>query len=171
LDLRVGINRLREGLDMPEVALVGILDADKEGFLRSDRSLIQTIGRDARNVNGRAILYADKITGSMKRAMDETERRRKKQLEFNEQHNIQPKGIQKKIVDILDAIYSTKSKSKTKLKVADVRKTFDVDASDEKSLWALVEKLETEMRNAAKDLEFERAADLRDQIVELKRRL
>ncbi len=170
-DVLVGINLLREGLDMPEVSLVAILDADKEGFLRSDRSLIQTIGRAARNINGRAILYADKMTGSMQRSMDETARRRTKQIEFNKLNNIQPKGIDKKIVDIMDGVYSNKAKSKSKLKVADIRKKYDVDAPEGKDLWKHIEELEQEMRKAAKDLEFERAASIRDQIVELKRKV
>lgn len=170
-DVLVGINLLREGLDMPEVSLVAILDADKEGFLRSDRSLIQTIGRAARNVNGRAILYADKITGSMQRSIDETERRRKKQLDFNEQHNIQPKGIDKKVTDIMDLAYSSKAKSKSKLKVADIRKKYDVDVPEGKDLLKHIAQLENDMRDAAKDLEFEKAAAIRDQITELKTRI
>ena len=169
-DVLVGINLLREGLDMPEVSLVAILDADKEGFLRSDRSLIQTIGRAARNVNGRAILYAEKVTGSMQRSIDETARRREKQLHFNEKHNIQPKGIEKNIADIMGGVYTNKAKSKAKLKVADIRKKYDVDMPEGKDLWKHIETLEQEMRNAAKDLEFERAAALRDQITELKTR-
>jgi excinuclease ABC subunit B len=109
-DVLVGINLLREGLDIPEVSLVAILDADKEGFLRSERSLIQTIGRAARNVRGKAILYADKVTDSMRRAMGETERRRSKQIAFNKTHGIEPKGVQKRIKDIIDGVYDVKEK-------------------------------------------------------------
>jgi excinuclease ABC subunit B len=157
-DVLVGINLLREGLDIPEVSLVGILDADKEGFLRSDRSLIQTIGRAARNLHGRAILYADRITPSMQRAMDETGRRRAKQLAFNEQHGIVPVGINKKIKDLIDGVYDVESERK-KL-VDDAR----VAMMDEKSLAREIKRLEKEMQEAARNLEFELAARLRDQL-------
>ncbi|MFL0799762.1 MAG: excinuclease ABC subunit UvrB [Agarilytica sp.] len=167
-DVLVGINLLREGLDMPEVALVAIFDADKEGFLRSDRSLIQTIGRAARNVNGHAILYADKITGSMQRAMDETARRRKKQTEFNEANGITPKGIVKSVADIMEGARAPGSKPGSRKKVAEKRKDYQVDVPDGKSLWEHIEVLEKEMFTAAKDLEFEKAAELRDQIQKLK---
>ncbi len=167
-DVLVGINLLREGLDMPEVSLVAILDADKEGFLRSDRSLIQTIGRAARNVRGRAILYADNVTGSMQRAIDETERRRTKQLAYNEQHGVVPKGIEKKVTDIMQGVYSTKNKTKQRLKAAEKNSEYAIDAMSQKDVWQHIDELEKEMFSAAKDLEFERAAQLRDRIVQLK---
>ena len=155
-DVLVGINLLREGLDIPEVSLVTILDADKEGFLRSDRSLIQTIGRAARNSEGRVILYADKITGSMQRAMDETARRRTIQAEFNEKHHLVPKTIIKNIRDVIRATEAAEEQPKYSQKMS--RKEKD----------KLVEKLEVEMREAAKALDFETAASLRDAIIELK---
>ncbi len=167
-DVLVGINLLREGLDMPEVSLVAIFDADKEGFLRSERSLIQTIGRAARNVNGQAILYADRVTGSMQRAIDETDRRRKKQVEFNELHGITPKGIVKSVADIMEGARAPGSKSSSRKKVAEKKPEYQVDVSDGKSLWEHIKVLEKEMFTAAKDLEFERAAELRDQIHKLK---
>jgi excinuclease ABC subunit B len=167
-DVLVGINLLREGLDMPEVSLVAILDADKEGFLRSDRSLIQTIGRAARNVNGRAILYADTITGSMKRAMDETKRRRQKQLAFNEEHGIEPKGLKKKVLDVMDTIYRVKTKPSTSKKVAETRLSYEALLEQETDPWKQIQILEKQMREAAKDLEFERAAAIRDEIVKIK---
>ncbi len=167
-DVLVGINLLREGLDMPEVALVAIFDADKEGFLRSDRSLIQTIGRAARNVNGHAILYADKITGSMQRAMDETARRRQKQTEFNTANGITPKGIVKSVADIMEGARAPGSKPGSRKKVAEKRKDYQVDIPEGKSLWEHIQVLEKEMFTAAKDLEFEKAAELRDQIQKLK---
>lgn len=161
-DVLIGINLLREGLDIPEVSLVAILDADKEGFLRSDRSLIQTIGRAARNLNGRALLYADRITDSMKRAMDETERRRAKQMAFNAEHGIVPKGVQKKIKDIIDGVYSVEDERK---KLVDKAR---VAMLDEKSLAKEIKHLEKEMMEAARNLEFEKAAGLRDQLKHLK---
>ncbi len=167
-DVLVGINLLREGLDMPEVALVAIFDADKEGFLRSDRSLIQTIGRAARNVNGHAILYADKITGSMQRAMDETARRRQKQTEFNTANGITPKGIVKSVADIMEGARAPGSKPGSRKKAAEKRKDYQVDVPEGKSLWEHIQVLEKEMFTAAKDLEFEKAAELRDQIQKLK---
>ncbi|MEQ3696907.1 MAG: excinuclease ABC subunit UvrB [Pseudomonadales bacterium] len=160
-DVLVGINLLREGLDMPEVSLVTILDADKEGFLRSDRSLIQTIGRAARNVNGKAILYADKITGSMKRAIDETERRRAKQIAYNEEHGITPVGVKKSVEDILEA-GTIPGKSKRRVKVDNTQ-----EIVTEKSL-AEVEKA---MLQAAQDLEFEKAARLRDELSAMRDKL
>ncbi|WP_298635355.1 excinuclease ABC subunit UvrB [uncultured Umboniibacter sp.] len=160
-DVLVGINLLREGLDMPEVSLVTILDADKEGFLRSDRSLIQTIGRAARNVNGKAILYADKITGSMKRAIDETERRRAKQIAYNEAHGITPVGVKKSVEDILEA-GTIPGKSKRRVKVDNTQ-----EIVTEKSL-AEVEKA---MLQAAQDLEFEKAARLRDELSAMRDKL
>lgn len=170
-DVLVGINLLREGLDMPEVALVAILDADKEGFLRSERSLIQTIGRAARNVKGRAILYADKITGSMKKAMDETARRRKKQMEFNEQNGITPKGLDKKVVDIMEgAVVIPGKRSQRKQKVAEIGAEYDasIQARTPEELAKEMTRLEDEMYKAAKDLDFEKAASLRDQISAIK---
>jgi excinuclease ABC subunit B len=171
-DVLVGINLLREGLDMPEVALVAILDADKEGFLRSDRSLIQTIGRAARNLNGRAILYADKMTGSMQRAMDETERRRNKQLAHNEAHGIQPVGITKSVQDIMEGArrMSTKRNAKGERKVAEVRAAYaqDMASLTPAALSRKIKQLESEMMQHAKNLEFEKAAAVRDQITEYK---
>ncbi|KTD17943.1 excinuclease ABC subunit UvrB [Legionella jordanis] len=164
-DVLVGINLLREGLDMPEVALVAILDADKEGFLRSDRSLIQTIGRAARNVNGRAILYADYITGSMQRALDETERRRNKQIEFNQQHGIIPKGIRKSVEDIMEAAYSSKRKSQ----VAEKQPLYS--ALPPEQLAKEIKNLEKQMHIHAKNMEFELAAKVRDQLLALKEQL
>ena len=157
-DVLVGINLLREGLDIPECALVAILDADKEGFLRSDRSLIQTIGRAARNAEGRVILYADKITGSMKRALDETARRREKQQQFNLEHHIRPKTIQREVADILQELCE-----KEGIEKLPDDKEKDLFAS-EKKLKDTIAKLERQMRKAAEDLEFEQAARLRDEI-------
>jgi excinuclease ABC subunit B len=169
-DVLVGINLLREGLDMPEVALVAIFDADKEGFLRSDRSLIQTIGRAARNVNGKAILYAEKITGSMQRAIDETNRRREKQLAFNQENGITPKGIRKNIADIMEgAHFSATAGSKASKRGRG--KTNDVKIESDKQGWQLVDELEQKMFAAAKDLEFELAAQYRDKIEQLKKTL
>lgn len=167
-DVLVGINLLREGLDMPEVSLVAIFDADKEGFLRSDRSLIQTIGRAARNVNGHAILYADVITGSMQRAMDETDRRRDKQIQFNLEHGITPKGIIKSVADIMEGARTLGVKPGTRKKVAEKQREYQVNLPEGKSVWEHIQALEKEMYVAAKDLEFERAAELRDKIHKLK---
>ncbi len=164
-DVLVGINLLREGLDIPEVSLVAILDADKEGFLRSERSLIQTIGRAARHLHGSAILYADKITESMRRAMDETERRRNKQIAFNSEHGIIPRGVVKRIKDIIDGVYDADS-ARMELKAAQTVAAYKV--MDEKSLTRQVKRLEKDMMEAAKNLEFEKAAELRDQLKELK---
>ncbi len=170
-DVLVGINLLREGLDMPEVALVAILDADKEGFLRSDRSLIQTIGRAARNLAGRAILYADNVTGSMQRAMDETERRREKQIAFNAEHHITPKGVEKSVADIMEGARRMPTKARAKgRKVAEDSLSYSADLQN-LSPAALARKLETlekQMHEHAKNLEFEEAAALRDQVAELK---
>ncbi|BBM04151.1 UvrABC system protein B [Microbulbifer sp. GL-2] len=168
-DVLVGINLLREGLDMPEVALVAIFDADKEGFLRSDRSLIQTIGRAARNLEGRAILYADKVTGSMGRALEETRRRREKQLAFNEEHGITPKGIRKSVADILEGAVAP-GVPKSKRKVAEGKGAYKVDAKplSDKQRWARIGELEEQMYEHAKNLEFESAAKLRDEITRLK---
>jgi excinuclease ABC subunit B len=176
-DVLVGINLLREGLDIPEVSLVAIFDADKEGFLRSERSLIQTIGRAARNLNGKAILYADKITDSMQRAMDETDRRREKQLAFNEEHGITPTGVTKSVEDILEAAPAPGARGKGKgrsRKVAEPGADYGVD--DWKALPAakLVERVaevEDKMFKAAKDLNFEEAARLRDVLHEMKQKV
>jgi excinuclease ABC subunit B len=165
-DVLVGINLLREGLDIPEVSLVTILDADKEGFLRSERALIQTIGRAARHLNGTAILYADKITNSMQRAMDETERRRIKQTAFNLEHGITPRGVKKRIKDIIDGVYDADA-SRQELKAAQTVAEYKV--LDDKALTKRIKKLEKDMLDAAKNLEFEKAAELRDQLRELKR--
>lgn len=175
-DVLVGINLLREGLDMPEVSLVAILDADKEGFLRSDRSLIQTIGRAARNVNGRAILYGDRITGSMQRAMEETERRREKQIAFNKEHGITPKGLNKKITDVMDLGQGSAParKSKADKALAEVASGYDartVVIKDTKSLMKEIESKEKQMYQAAQDLEFEKAGQLRDEIGQLREQL
>ena len=164
-DVLVGINLLREGLDMPEVSLVAILDADKEGFLRSDRSLIQTMGRAARNLNGRAILYADKITGSMERALAETERRRAKQLAHNKEHGITPKGIEKSIQDIMGVGYEQRHQQHT-LKVAEQQAEYAHMSIKEIS--KEMDALEKQMFQHAKDLEFEEAATVRDKINQLK---
>ena len=171
-DVLVGINLLREGLDMPEVSLVTILDADKEGFLRSDKSLIQTIGRAARHLNGRAILYADKLTGSMARAISETQRRRDAQLAFNEKHGVVPKGIEKSVQDILEGArrMPTKARSAREAKVANDRLAFtqDVMSMTPAALSRKLAELENNMAAHAKNLEFEEAAAVRDQIAELK---
>jgi len=164
-DVLVGINLLREGLDIPEVSLVAILDADKEGFLRSERSLIQTIGRAARHLHGTAILYADRITDSMRRAMDETERRRNKQIAFNLENGITPRGVVKRIKDIIDGVYDADA-TRQELKAAQTVAEYKV--LDEKTLTKRVKKLEKEMLDAAKNLEFEKAAELRDQLRQLK---
>ena len=164
-DVLVGINLLREGLDIPEVSLVAILDADKEGFLRAERSLIQTIGRAARNVNGRAILYADRITDSMKKAMFETERRRNKQIAHNLEHGITPKSVVKRIKDLIDGVYSEKSgKEAEKLQM---QKALVEDMS-EKDVSREIKRLEKQMVEHAKNLEFEKAAKVRDQLHILK---
>ncbi|WP_392538492.1 excinuclease ABC subunit UvrB [Legionella sp. 227] len=164
-DVLVGINLLREGLDMPEVALVAILDADKEGFLRSDRSLIQTIGRAARNVKGRAILYADKITGSMQRALDETDRRREKQKAYNEAHGITPKGISKSITDIMEGAYQ----GKRNIAVAEPSPEYLHWSTQE--LVKHINTLEKQMYLHAKNMEFEAAAKIRDEYLLLKEQL
>lgn len=173
-DVLVGINLLREGLDMPEVSLVAILDADKEGFLRSDRSLIQTIGRAARNLNGKAILYADRITGSMQRAIDETDRRRTKQIAFNTEHGITPQGLNKKITDVMD-LGSSRNKrgERGQRQAAEPRASYNDKPAivDPKQLLQQLEKTEKAMYQAARDLEFERAAQLRDEVAELREQL
>ena len=163
-DVLIGINLLREGLDMPEVSLVLIMDADKEGFLRSERSLIQTIGRAARHLNGRAILYADKVTGSMQRAIDETDRRRQKQMEFNAANGIVPVGVKKSVADIMEAGQAPGRKKRQK--VAEPYADYHVEAPTD--IWAHIKMLEQKMFQHAKDLEFEQAGQLRDQIQKLK---
>ncbi|MBU3557005.1 excinuclease ABC subunit UvrB [Polynucleobacter sp. Ross1-W9] len=164
-DVLVGINLLREGLDIPEVSLVAILDADKEGFLRSERSLIQTIGRAARNVRGKAILYADKVTNSMRLAMGETERRRTKQIAFNKLHGIEPKGVQKRIKDIIDGVYDVKEK-RNEMQVEQERARYE--DMGEKDLANEIKRLEKQMNAEAKNLEFEKAASTRDRLTKVK---
>jgi excinuclease ABC subunit B len=167
-DVLVGINLLREGLDIPEVSLVAILDADKEGFLRSERSLIQTIGRAARNLNGTAILYADRVTDSMKRAIDETERRRAKQVAFNKENNITPAGVKKEIRDLIDGVYSPQD-AKAELLVAQEQAKYE--SMSEKQVSKEIKRLEKLMVEHAKNLEFEKAAQVRDQLHALKQQL
>jgi excinuclease ABC subunit B len=173
IDVIIGVNLLREGLDMPEVSLVAILDADKEGFLRSDVSLVQTIGRAARNINGRVIMYADEITGSIRRAMRETERRRKIQLAYNEKHGITPKTIEKSIKNILEEFGITTHKhtnTKTQ-KHINAKAIAKLDTlGDARPLAEIIKDKESRMREAAKSLEFELAAILRDEIRELKKK-
>lgn len=164
-DVLVGINLLREGLDIPEVSLVAILDADKEGFLRSERSLIQTIGRAARNMNGKAILYADRITDSMRRAMDETERRRAKQIAFNKQHGIEPRGVTKRIKDIIDGVYDVKEK-RSEFVAAEEKAHYE--GLSERDLSVEIKRLEKQMNAEAKNLEFEKAAATRDRLTKVK---
>jgi len=173
-DVLVGINLLREGLDMPEVSLVAILDADKEGFLRSERSLIQTIGRAARNLNGRAILYADNVTGSMQRAMDETERRRNKQIAFNEANGIVPKGVKKDVQDILEGATVPGSRSKKRrgeAKAAEESARYENELRSPSEITKRIRQLEEKMLSLARDLEFEAAAEARDEIHKLRERL
>ena len=163
-DVLVGINLLREGLDLPEVSLVAILDADKEGFLRSDTALIQTIGRAARHINGRVLMYADRITDSMQRAIDETSRRRAKQLKFNKEHGITPVTIHKAIRDITDELKSTKVAEPQ----GEYKTKRDVEKTSRAELQRMMSEMESQMKEAAKNLEFERAAALRDELYELK---
>jgi excinuclease ABC subunit B len=167
-DVLVGINLLREGLDIPEVSLVAILDADKEGFLRSERSLIQTIGRAARNLNGTAILYADRVTDSMHRAIGETERRRAKQMAFNEAHGITPKGIMKQVREMIDGVYSQQD-AREELQAAQEHAKYE--AMSEKQASKEIKRLEKLMLDHAKNLEFEKAAQARDQLHKLKQQL
>jgi excinuclease ABC subunit B len=167
-DVLVGINLLREGLDIPEVSLVAILDADKEGFLRSERSLIQTIGRAARNLNGRAILYADKMTDSMKRAMGETERRRKKQVQHNLDHGITPRSIVKKVRDMIDGVYSEKAGKEAERLEQDAMQRAQIEDMSEKDIAREIKRLEKLMLEHARNLEFEKAARVRDQLSVLK---
>jgi excinuclease ABC subunit B len=167
-DVLVGINLLREGLDLPEVSLVAILDADKEGFLRDERSLIQTMGRAARNVGGRAIMYADRITGSMRRSIDEVNRRREVQRKYNEEHGIVPRTITKSIEELMLSTRVADARLETRRdRVAEPRASY----ADELNLEEWVKILEQEMRAAAAALDFERAALLRDQLMEARARL
>ncbi|HKX54109.1 MAG TPA: excinuclease ABC subunit UvrB [Nitrosospira sp.] len=167
-DVLVGINLLREGLDMPEVSLVAILDADKEGFLRSERSLIQTIGRAARHINGTALLYADRITNSMRLAMDETERRRNKQILFNQAHDITPRSVHKRVKDLIDGVYNMET-AQQQLKAAQTQARYE--AMSETQLAKEIKSLEKQMHEAAKNLEFEKAAEYRDEVKRLKNKL
>jgi len=167
-DVLVGINLLREGIDIPEVSLVAILDADKEGFLRSERSLIQTIGRAARNVNGRAILYADRVTDSMARAMAETDRRRGKQETYNLENGITPRTVLKRIKDLIDGVYSEKSGQEAEKLERDSQRRAELDAMSEKDVAREIKRLEKLMLTHAKDLEFEKAAQVRDQLSHLR---
>jgi len=167
-DVLVGINLLREGLDLPEVSLVAILDADKEGFLRSERSLIQTIGRAARHINGTAILYADQMTDSIKRALDETDRRRNKQIAYNQEHGITPKGVIKRIKDLIDGVYEAEDAEAVRAAAAQEAR---YEAMSEKQLAREIKALEKKMLAHAKNLEFEEAAKARDELAELKKRV
>ncbi len=169
-DVLVGINLLREGLDVPEVSLVAILDADKEGFLRSERSLIQTIGRAARNLNGRAILYADRVTDSMKRAMSETERRRNKQISYNQEHGITPRSVVKQVRDLIDGVYSEKATQEADRLERDAMQRAQVEDMSEKDIAREIKRLEKLMMENARNLEFEKAAGVRDQLGILKER-
>ncbi len=167
-DALIGINLLREGLDMPEVSLVAILDADKEGFLRSERSFIQTIGRAARNLRGKAILYADAITGSMRRAIEETERRRAIQSRFNEEHGITPKGVRKKVADVMEGAYSAKAANSLRKAAAVAGTGVPYGDLDPREADKRIKSLEKQMYESARNLEFEQAARLRDEIHRLK---
>jgi excinuclease ABC subunit B len=178
----VGINLLREGLDLPEVSLVAILDADKEGFLRSETSLIQMIGRAARNVDGQVVMYADQVTDSMRKAISETNRRRKLQLEYNTEHGIDPQTIRKKVTDILDMVRARageddlpaargRGRGRGRGRQQSASAVFDLAGVAPDDLGRLIQTLEEEMHEAAKDLRFEEAARLRDEITELKREL
>jgi excinuclease ABC subunit B len=167
-DVLVGINLLREGLDLPEVSLVAILDADKEGFLRSERSLIQTIGRAARNLEGTAILYADRVTDSMRRAIDVTQRRRAKQVAFNLAHGIVPKGVSKQIRDLIDGVYDAHGAERERKATAEQA---EYEALGERGLAKALRKLEKQMLEHARNLEFEAAAKVRDQLARLKQQV
>jgi len=164
-DVLVGINLLREGIDLPEVSLVSILDADKEGFLRSERSLIQTIGRAARNISGRAILYADRMTESMKKAIGETERRRAKQVEHNIMHGITPKGVFKQVRDLIDGVYSEKAGKEAQEREIEKARIEDMS---ERDIAKEIKRLEKLMMEHARNLEFENAARVRDQLANLR---
>jgi len=166
-DVLVGINLLREGLDIPEVSLVAILDADKEGFLRAERSLIQTIGRAARNVRGKAILYADQITDSMRRAIDETERRRGRQLAHNEANGIVPRSVSKQVRELIDGVVSDRA-GQDDARRASVSAQAQAEVLSEKDLGKRIKLLEKQMLDLARNLEFEKAARIRDQLAALK---
>jgi excinuclease ABC subunit B len=167
-DVLVGINLLREGLDIPEVSLVAILDSDKEGFLRAERSLIQTIGRAARNVNGKAILYADTMTESMRRAIGETERRRAKQIQHNLEQGITPRGVSKRIKDIIDGVYNAEDvRAEARAQQENAR----FEEMSEKQIAKEIKRLEKQMMDHAKNLEFEKAAQARDQLSKLRERV
>ena len=174
-DCLVGINLLREGLDLPEVSLVAILDADKEGFLRSEKSLIQTIGRAARNIDGQVIMYADNITKSMKKAIEETNRRREKQVAYNKEHGIDPKPLRKKISDINDSIIKEDSDTEMiieeALNIKKLRKEKGSSKAPAQDLAELITELTAQMKLAASELNFELAARYRDEIHELKKEL
>ena len=170
-DVLVGINLLREGLDLPEVSLVAILDADKEGFLRSTTSLIQTIGRAARNVSGEVIMYADKITDSMQEAIEETERRREKQIAYNKEHGIDPQPLRKKIADILDQVYEDGGKEESNSDPSAVVEKRDISSMATDEVQALIDDLSAQMGAAARELKFELAGRLRDEIADLKKEL
>ncbi|WP_422842872.1 excinuclease ABC subunit UvrB [Acidovorax sp. M2(2025)] len=167
-DVLVGINLLREGLDIPEVSLVAILDADKEGFLRAERSLIQTIGRAARNLNGHAILYADRMTDSMKKAIGETERRRAKQIAYNKEHGITPRGVVKRVRDLIDGVYSEKAGKDAERAEQEALQRAKVEDMSEKDVAREIKRLEKQMLDHARNLEFEQAARVRDQLSRLK---
>jgi len=178
----VGINLLREGLDLPEVSLVAILDADKEGFLRSETSLIQMCGRAARNVDGQVLMYADQVTDSMRKAIGETQRRRKKQLEYNRENGIDPQTIRKKVTDILEMVRARdgggevpaargRGRGRGRGAAAQRSAVFDLAGVAPDDLGRLIQTLQEEMHEAAKNLRFEEAAQLRDEITELKREL
>ena len=170
-DVLVGINLLREGLDLPEVSLVAILDADKEGFLRSTTSLIQTIGRAARNVSGEVIMYADKITDSMQEAIEETERRREKQIAYNKEHGIDPQPLRKKIADILDQVYEDGGEEESNSDPSAVVEKRDISSMATDEVQALIDDLSAQMGAAARELKFELAGRLRDEIADLKKEL
>ena len=164
-DVLVGINLLREGLDLPEVSLVAILDADKEGFLRAERSLIQTIGRAARHLNGRAILYAERMTDSMRRAIDETERRRVRQIAFNAAQGITPRSVVKQVRELIDGVVDSQS---DKAKLKQIASAAEVEALSEKDLGKRIKALERQMLEHARNLEFEKAARVRDELALLR---
>ncbi len=167
-DVLVGINLLREGLDIPEVSLVAILDADKEGFLRSERSLIQTVGRAARHLHGKAIMYADKITGSMQRAIEETNRRRDKQLDYNDKHGITPQSVKKRVADIMEGAYAQSSAASARRYAKVAEEVIEYAKQSPERVMKQIKKLEQRMYRHARDLEFEEAAKLRDEIARLK---